>query len=203
MRLFISHSILLLLPAILGAPDLFDDSVSYEPFLVDSAGSDVSLGSVDDSTAFSADQTVANAYPNCVSDSNVDNLFLPDVVARKRRRRDGETCRDPSAPLPPLPPVTNIYDPNAIIDELSSPSTGQSAGPTKQDLKDLERAWQIGGFDPNAKDDDDVCPKAIVGDSQTPVCTSTNTRRDASRLAGENHYTLYNVRLCKSSTFMS
>ena len=44
---------------------------------------------------------------------------------------------------------------------------------------------------------DDVCPKDLIGDSQIPVCSTGNPARDVLRLPGEHHYTVYNVRPCK------
>ena len=78
--------------------------------------------------------------------------------------------------------------------------------PGTQDEKDTnildpERQFGLPSFDRTTDTDvdeqDDVCPKDLIGDSQIPVCSTGNPARDVLRLPGEHHYTVYNVRPCK------
>ena len=109
------------------------------------------------------DELMASAQPDCTSfNENNDNLFL----SRLRRRID--------ACLPPLPPIPNIYDSNSILNQLAPPTTvPKIPGTEKSDLQKLEEMLALPSFthDTNAAEQDDVCPKELVGESQVPVCS--------------------------------
>ena len=205
MRRFIAPQILLLLTAIGSACQLFD-SIDYEPFLPDLENPDVLSwgGSPDDSINLYADQPTGSAYDECLSDGNLDDMSLLGNVARIRARKDA--CSNPDNSNPD-PPYTNIYDSTDILNQLSPVlPKPQIPGTTKEetDIERLNRLYRLDSIDPkantNTDEQDDVCPKELVGDSQTPVCSSKNYRRDALRAPGWKYYTLYNVEYCKFST---
>lgn len=144
---------------------------------------------------------LASAQDECTSNGDVDNLFLSSGIARIRPRG-----RDECLPPVPLAPYTDIYDSNGILNFLGPQTLPRPPDITIPDTErntELERLEEmltlpefIRGTNPG--DQDDVCPKELVGESQIPVCDSGRTGRDFLRLAGEDHYTLYNVRYCMS-----
>lgn len=145
----------------------------------------------------SFDGTLASVQGDCTSNGDVDNLFLSSGTARLRPRGDG--C------LPPLPPIPNIYDSDAILNQfapqtLPKPDITIPGTQTQKD-KDILRLNELFSLpefthDTDPAVQDDVCPKELFGDSRIPVCESTTPSRDVLRRPREDHYTLYNVRYC-------
>lgn len=156
--------------------ELPDDSINLftEPF--------------DDSLQSSANELIVNAQPDCIS-SNDNSLLL----SRLRPRID--------ACLPSLTPPLNIYDSNSILNQLIAPQTlPKIPGTKKGDSERLEEMLQLPNvfLDTKPKEQDDMCPKYLVRESQIPVCSSGKLGPDVHRKSGDDFYTLYNVRLCMS-----
>ena len=149
---------------------------------------------LDDPLSFSTGELIASAQVDCQSNGDIDNLFLSDGVARVRRRRDA--CPKPSPP----PPYTDIYDSNGILNQLSPQTLPKIPDKKEENILNLEQLWRLPSLTPSTdgQEQDDICPKELVGDSQKPVCSSERPARDALRLPREDWYTLYNVRHCMS-----
>lgn len=141
------------------------------------------------------DGTLASAQGDCTSNGDNGNLFLSSGAARLRPRID--------ACLPSLPPVPNIYDSDAILNQFK-PETQSKPGITipgtqtqnEKDILRLNELFDLPEFthDTNPTEQDDVCPEELVGDSRIPVCESKDRSRDTLRRKREDHYTLYNIR---------
>lgn len=151
---------------------------------------------LDDPFSLSTEGPIAGVQVDCHANGDIDNLFLSGDVARVRLRR--EACSDPL----PLPPYTDIYDSNGILNQLSPATVPKIPGQKEENILNLERQWALPGFTTttDGQEEEDLCPKELVGDSQKPVCSSGSFGRDDQRLPGEDWYTLYNVRHCKSQT---
>lgn len=157
----------------------------------------------DDSLNLSTDVPIASAQDNCQSSGNIDNLFLSSGIARVRPR--GTACLNPP---PPLPPYTDIYDSNGILNQLSPPTLPKipditiPGSPQEENKLRLEEQFNLPSFSPTTntagQEQDDICPKELVGDSQIPVCSLGKSGRDILRLPGEDSYTVFNVRPCMS-----
>ena len=152
---------------------------------------------VDEQPDFLFGESLASGPDSCTSNGDLDdNLFLSNGIARIRPRNDA--CL-------PLPPSTNIYDSNTILNQLSPPTVPKSPDPTipgteqDEDKLRLEQMFKPPSFvpDTNSNEEDDVCPKELVGGSQIPVCSLGSAIRDALRRPGEDYYTWYNVRHCR------
>ena len=175
--------------------ELPDDSTN-DVFLLSSGGvvpddsTNLYTEPFDDSFQSSRAGFIASSQPDCTSSNdNPDNLFL----SRLRRRID--------ACLPPLTPPPNIYDSNSILNQLAPPVTlPRIPGREKNDRTELERLLELPDLtrDTDPEEQDDVCPKELVGESQIPVCSSRNIRRDHLRPPRADFYTLYNIRHCTS-----
>lgn len=170
-------------------PVNFFTEVADEPF-------NLYTEALDDPLSFSTEEPIASAEVDCQSNGDIDNLFLSDGVARVRRRRDA--CPKPSPP----PPYTDIYDSNGILNQLSPQTLPKIPDQKEENILNLEQQWRLPSLTPttDGQEQDDICPKELVGDSQKPVCSSGKHRRDNLRLPREDWFTLYNVRHCMSQT---
>lgn len=189
--------------------ELPDNSAANNDFLLASGGeiSDDSANSLtgvawdstnlftdplDDSLQSSTDGLIAGAQPGCTSDADNDNVFFSRIRPR------GEAC------LPPLNPPPNIYDLNTIFNQVAPPPPTLPKIPDRTtpdtDRSDLEKMWSLPLVDPDTKngDEEEICPRELMGDSQIPVCSSPQRGRNELRLPQEDHWTLYNVRYCMS-----
>lgn len=194
---------------LLASNDEFPDDSATNDFLLSSGGEllDSSLTEVtgesidqysqplDDSlqSATEGGFFASTQQPDCTSSNgNTENLFL---LSRVRPRDEIDKC------LPPLTPPPNIYDSDSILNQLAPPQTLPTIpGTEKSDREKLEEMLGLPEFIPatNSEEQDDVCPVELVGNSQTPVCSSGNVGRDHLRQSGEDFFTLYNVRHCTS-----
>lgn len=155
---------------------------------------------IDDSTDLFAD--TANTGNNCLSYDDSDNLFSLNDVARVRPR---SPCPNPAAPQTPLPPYTDIYNTDDILNKLSgssSPSPPVIPGTDRDsNILNLENQLNLPSFIPTHKtttdDDDDICPREFMGDSQIPVCDTGSFNRNAEVLPGAVCFTIYGVRPCR------
>lgn len=152
---------------------------------------------LDDSTDLFAD--TANSGGNkCLSYDDSDNLFASDVA----RVRPRDACTIHGAPQSPLPPYTDIYNTDGILNQLS-PSPPPVIPGTERDpkVRGLEEQLNLPSFIPAPKtttdDDDDVCPIEFVGDSRIPVCDTGPQKRNVERIPGGLHSTVYGVRPCR------
>lgn len=195
-------SILLMILSIVETSDSLFDSTAFLPTF-DAELPDNLFTEDDGEPVNSFTGTFASAQDECISNSDVDNLFLSSGTARLRPRED--------ACSPPLPPLLNIYDSNEILNQFAPetlPKPDITIPGTREDKnKDvlrLKKMFDLPDFthDTDPTEQDDVCPKELVGDSQIPVCDSGNTRRDKLRLPREDHCTLYNVRYCMSQDLL-
>lgn len=149
--------------------------------------------SFDDPLQSSTAGLIASSQPECTSSNdNPNNLFF----SRLRPRIDAclPSLTPPRAPL-------KIYDSNSILNQLAPPVIlPMNSGAEKNDRTELDRLLELPGFtrDTDPVEQDDACPKELVGESQTPVCSSGENGRDHIQLPGEDVYTLYNVRHCTS-----
>lgn len=175
-----------------------EDVPDYETFLQDQPflqDPEVSNGEVvyDDSTNVFPEDLSANPSNKCLSYDDVDNIFLPDE-ARVRLRRG--ICPNSDTP-PPLTPPLDIYDSNNLLNLLSTPlKTPVTSGPSK-DADYWEQLFGPPLSAPTQKDENEDCPADLYGDSRTLVCQLGSFKRDVELVAGELHYTVYNVRFRK------
>ena len=149
----------------------------------------------------------ANSGSNkCLSYDDSDNLFSSDVA----RVRPRDACTNDAAPPRPLPPYTDIYNTNDILNQLSpSPPPLIPGTERNPNVPDLEQQLNLPSYIPAPKtttdDDDDVCPIEFLGDSRIPVCDTGSDKRNVELLPGALYFTVYGVRPCRlnPSTYIS
>ena len=188
-----------------------DDSSNFvsDPQVFD--GNTVSNDPVSFLTGDLATAAPRKQCPPAAADGLGDKTSSPSrrAARRVRPRAEGPRC-DVQDATPQPAPYTDIYNQNDMLNLLSPPVLPKPALPTisdptkkqSDDISKLERLFQLPSYDPtantNSDEEEDLCPRKLVGDSQIPVCFS-EIGRDALRLPRQDFYTLYNVRLRMSN----